>query len=1193
MAEPRWTPDQLRAITENAPRLLVSAAAGSGKTSVLTERIIRRINDPIAPCSLSDILVVTFTKAATADLKEQIASAITKALAAEPHSTHLSRQLSLLPSANISTIHSFCSRLIRRYFQHLSLPASLRIADDNEGNLLAIEVMDQLLEDLYEEGDACVSVPGFSELIDQFVAIDDSDLGARFLSIYQKLLSVPNGIGMLDRTAEEYDRCIQTDFLSSAWGMVVIDELVDAMRYFYDVLKDAVRYLASDEIAAAKYADAFFNDEETAARILSLYEIKDYEGIASAVRNFKSIAIKGKSRQNPPLCVLDAVTAHGQMNDYLKKLNQSACFQTSEQTIPAAALSASLLRSMAALLTAFDHRFVQEKLRRGIMDYNDLERYTLKLLMDPDGKPSRIAKEVSMQYREIYIDEYQDVNEIQDMIFSSISTCCQRFMVGDIKQSIYAFRGSAPHLFARYRQDPAFHTVFLAQNFRSDLPIIKFSNAVFDFLFTHSGDEMPYKSADSLVCGKAPEAQKDIPCTLALIPKPSKGQESQEAPVLTEPQYVARCIQDLIQNKGYVPGDIVILLRSPSSHALSYEQALSEIGIDCLNKDKKSLLENEEVLLMLSLLKIIDNPRHDIDLAAVLRSPLYGMSMDDLVRIRTANEGCLFEALRLYTEQTGFKKGEYFLQKLKEYRHLSTATPVDRLIWQLMEDTGIASFRISDKNEGETAERSNLLMLYDYARSFESGSFQGLSNFLRYIAGVIDSKDGGKFRSPETVTDTVGTVRIMSIHASKGLQFPVCFVSGCGKSINQLDESGNLLLDRTLGIAMKLTDSTGFVHYDTPFRTACAKMIHQRTVCEEMRILYVALTRAKERLIVTGAVAKPEEYRLDCACMARHMQGGIRFPLFHKSPSYLRLILIALSASGFTDYRLECPAAIPLDGERTEAEAEAASEDRSEQKINELLRKIEQRYAFVYPDAALSGIPAKVTVSRLSPDMLDESDDSLDLSPAASGDYAVPRFLFSSQATGADRGTATHQFMQFCDFDRVGAGKTEDEISRLLALRFLPPAASELIDRPALDRFFASSLFYEMKNAASLRREVRFNTKLSAAFFTEDEAKKAALADAHVLVQGVIDCYFIDQAGRCVLIDYKTDRIPRDILGLPEQEDAFLAKRHLSQLRYYRMALEKMLARKVDTVLLWSFSLSRAIDLTLLCGGEPEESRQP
>lgn len=1189
MSDIQWTPDQLHAITNRAPRILVSAAAGSGKTTVLTERIIRRISDEANPLDISQMLIVTFTKAATADLKDQIAAALTAKLAEKPTSKHLSRQLALLPSAQISTIHSFCYTLIRMHFQQLSLPSSLRVADENEGRLLSFEVMEQLLQDLYEGTDTAIT--DFSLLVDQFVSIDDKSLGEQLRAIYDKLLSFPNGLRILDTYAARYDTCRTLGFMDSEWGQILQREIADAMTYFSAVLHSAQDYLREDATAAKKYGDALSNDVETTDRLLALLQEKNWTDAQAVIQNFRPVSIKSTKYADPPLCISDFVLIHKQLKSYLDNLREKGGLQISQQIGHTAEVSIRLLRALSALLTEFDRRFTQEKRRRGILDYNDLEREALRLLISESGQPTPLAHALSNRYREIYIDEYQDVNEVQDLIFSAAGVDCQRFMVGDIKQSIYAFRGSAPHLFARYRQDPRFSTIFLAENFRSDRGVIDFCNAVFDFLFPHGDPAMPYTEKDALVCGKSEERQKSIPVQLSILKNAAgKTTDEQGAPD-PEAAYVAEQIDSLLHD-GYQPGDIAILLRSPSSHAQAFEDALAQRGIACTNQDKKSLLENEEVLLLLSLLKVIDNPRRDIDLAAVLRSPLYGMTMDDLIHIRASCEGTLYEALQNYTEENRFEAGVYFFEKLKEYRRLAVTSPVDRLIWILIEDTGMTAFRISDQVGSGQANRANLLMFYDYARTFASGSFQGLSNFLKYISEIMNSESTGKFRAPEIQEEQKNTVRILSIHASKGLQFPVCFVCGTGHAINCRDADGNFLMDRNLGIALKLSDETGFAHYETPFRFAASRAIRARAVQEEMRVLYVALTRAKERLIVTGAVSDPDALQGLASCIARNCTEGCRYPLTDGKPTYLRWILSALYASGYHDYSLSV-----FDPDSASAQASTASapikqtsaqEEQSAARIEEYKQEICRRYSFQYPYQALSAIPAKVTVSQLHPDLLDPENDGQALFASAASDFAKPRFLEGEHPTAADRGTATHLFMQFCDFSSVTQYTVEREIKRLVDQHFFSKATASLINRKALNLFFSSPLFSEMKKTPVLRREIRFHSKFPAARFVNEPGLVRAWEQEDVLVQGVIDCYYITSDGKCVLIDYKTDRIPEEYLGDPEKEDGFLAERHTNQLRYYSLALEKMLCRRVDQVLLWSFSLGRTVDLTSLCCDDAE-----
>ncbi len=1180
MSEIQWTKGQIEAITARDARILVSAAAGSGKTTVLTERIIRRLCDQEDPIDLDQMLIVTFTKAATADLKEQIASALTKASASAP-SPRLTRQLSALPTAQISTIHSFCFGLIKANFQKLRLPPSLRIAEENENRLLALSVMDRLLGDLYD-GDESISIPDFALLVDQFVTVDDQDFATLLLSVFDRLVSLPDGIALLRRSAITYREEEARPFLHSLWGDILTTRIMDAMGYFESILKGACAYLETDDAARKKFGDAFHYCLDAAGRMHALCKDCDFAQMAALTSAFKPPAIRSTVYENPPLCILDGREALDQMKTYMEALKTKGYFEGGADTGESAMLSARIIEAMADLLEEFDQRFAKEKRRRGMIDFADLERMTLSLLRDRSGAPTPLATAVSSRYREIYSDEYQDVNEVQDAIFSAISVRCARFMVGDIKQSIYAFRGSAPHLFARYRRDPAFRVIFLSENFRSDKPIIDFSNAIFDVLFRHSGPDMPYEDSDSLVCGKRPETQADYPCELALLKMPARGSEEEDP----EPSFVASRIKALIETEGYAPDDIVILLHSPASNAQEYEKALSALAIGCVNKDKESLFENEEVLLLFSLLRVIDNPRRDIDLAAVLRSPLFGMDMNELILIREEGQGCLYEALKQYTEAHKDEKGRYFFEKLKEYREMAIASPVDRLIWDLIEDTGIAAFKIREDAAYSDTPHANLTMFYEYARQFESGSFQGLSAFIRYLSGILDSKGHGKFPSPETADQSAGSVRIMSIHASKGLQFPVTFVCETGKNIDDRDAMGNLLLDARLGVSMKLSDDGGLAGYDTPYRLCASAAIHDKTVEEEMRLLYVALTRAKQRLIVTGAVSNPDKLRQSAACAARNMGKGTRFPFTFGTASYMRLILIGLAASGYGSYLLHTStdsanamprAALPV-SKKEEARGEGE---------RTLLEAIKARYDYVYPHAALSLLPAKVTVSRLNPSMLDETD-GLDLSTPLPTDFETPLFLAGEQIKGSDRGTATHLFMQFCDLSAMEKRTTQEEAQRLVESGFLTKEIADLINHAAIRRFFVSPLYREMRSAKELCREVRFNTTFPASAFSQDDETKNALDKEKILVQGVMDCYFIDRTDRLILIDYKTDRIPEELRSDEGACDAFLANRHCKQLRYYRTALERMLMRRVDQVKLWSFALGREVDLTLLCASSEE-----
>jgi len=1276
LAKRNWTKEQLEAICCDAPDILVSAGAGSGKTSVLTERIIQRLCDDSRPADITRMLIVTFTNAATEELRLRVAEALRERLAAEPENRRLRRQLLLLPSAHIYTISSFCLGIVRANLSALGLPAGLRVCDEAESDLLAAEIMERVIDDFYEG--ICPCPTDFGEFCDAFVSDRDSRLAPMLMGLYKKLREYVAGVELLRQNAESLRSAASggTDFMATAWGRSIAEELRAKLGYYVAVFERALEMFGGDEKLKKAYYAQFAEDLEFARALDSMLAGgAGYAEMREFIGGYKSSRL-GQLRgyeKTPELELFRGArkefsggtsakpvreTKPGGSDEFVKGIYHK--YFSIEPGMLREVLAACALQceTLYSVLRVFEDRFMAEKRHRAIADFNDLERYAYRLLYDGNGNISDLASAVAADFDEIYIDEYQDTNELEDKVFAALAKAPApggdgartRFMVGDVKQSIYAFRGAEPSLFAAYRSDPAVKTLFLRANFRSDRPIIEFANRVSEYIFTGTGSEVDYGEGDKLVLGKTTET-KDIPVRVVLFDS-SKGEDTGAAddgddeegievgvPVdgaegeqeYGEPEFVADEIKRLVDSGEYRPDQIAILLRSTESRAEAYERALRSRGIGSTG-GAEDFFERPEVLAMVCLLFAVNNPTRDIYLAGALRSPFFGFTLDDLVRIRRllppggdelpfyfggedgedtagaapATDGkalSLYEALVHYTKTTGFEKGKRFLEKLATYRKYAEANPADRVVRFIFRDIGAIAFAAGGGDPGEVmARRRSLLWLYDLARTFEHGQFRGLGSFAEYLEGLIETA------STQPPADaTAPGVRIMSIHKSKGLEFPVVFLCDCARRFNMQDyQKAAVLYDPRLGAAAKLGDSTGFGSIDTPVRSATALRIARRIRHEEMRALYVALTRARERLYVTATVKEPEKLLDEARANASILPAGARAAKVMGANNFISWIAGAFGGCDNEHAKIEiveaafakAPAAEP------DLEPQAETEEaRGEIDINEVERYKElflQRLAFSYRYKALEKVPAKLSVSDLYPSILDEGegegaleirelsvDDALAITGAGMPDqpevqkFKPPRFLSEEPetATAAERGSATHIFMQFCDFDFVEQYGIKAELERLVARKFMTPAHAELVDVRAVRRFFGSRLYREMRTAKRLFREVRFNVRLPASEFTEDEKLKRLLFGEQVLVQGVIDCYYELPDGRLRLVDYKTDYIPKELRGDVRAAEKMLAERHARQLGYYARALEKLACRKVDRKILYSFSLGRAIYL--------------
>ncbi len=1188
-----WTDAQKAAIETEGRDLLVSAGAGSGKTAVLTERIIRHLTDEEHPADLGRMLIVTFTHAAATELKERISSALTEALASRPGDRRLARQLLSLDRAKISTIHSFCLDILRENASETGLNAGFRIADSVEIELLRMSIMNEVIDDYYSVGVEGYPIEDFEAFADAFVGTKSDDkLAEIFLGIEKKLSSFTEHIEFIKNFADTL-RADISDFGKNGCGREILGLVKGKLSVYREMFSSILPELLSDEKLTKAYYPTFSSDMDYIDRVLNACEREDYFGVAELVKAFapERLGVARSVVVSP-----DCEYVKGMRTKYKNFVNELASnffSQTKDELAASCKVTADALYKLYTLLSVFLERFDKEKRRRGIADFGDLERLAYGLLVDERGEPTDTAKAAGERFDEIYIDEYQDVNAIQDAIFAAVSNGKNRFMVGDIKQSIYSFRGAEPMIFADYRRK--FGTlddgkeigaaIFLSNNFRCDKMVIDFSNIVSGFLFTSGRGDIPFTEEDLLIHSKI-DTECAEPVRVALI---NGGDDDEVMDVsMREAEYIAAECERLIRfekkNNGesITPSDIAVLMRSETAHFAALSAAFAARGIPYRSAADTDFFENAEVLLALCLLNIIDNPTRDIYLTGALRSPVFGFTLDELVKIRRANsEGSLYDALRDFCSENDFSKGQAFLDTLARWRDRAEGIPVDELLWYIYTDTDLLSLVYDKKN---STRRANLMLLYEYARRFETSSFRGIYNFIRYINDVLD--ENAQLKSAKTETESDGAVRFMTMHTSKGLEFPVCFICGAGKKFNDQDQRRNIIIERSLGISLMPCDSTGFARYDTPVRRALIGRLSDSQLEEEMRILYVAMTRARERLYVTGLVKDPEKMLEDSKLDAKWYS---RYSVM-KNGGYMRWILTALEHRKLThsDMPYVIETVMPTVSETVqERDTETAEIAESEVVATDELRAlVRERFDFVYPHAAASKIPAKLSVSKLVPTLLDEDAAELenDFEPY---DFAEKRPLFldgeaADKATGAERGTATHVFMQFCDFSRfVGVSDIrnaiEDEAARLVTYKFITKRMASLMNVEQLVRFFEGDTFAEISRAKRVVREHRFNVRMMASQFTEDAELATQLDGETLLVQGVIDCFYENEDGTVTLIDYKTDYIPRKLDF--SHASKLLLERHRLQLLYYKTACEKITAKRVSRVAIYSFALGKCVEV--------------
>ncbi len=1253
MAERNWTAAQSAAINTRDKTLLVSAAAGSGKTAVLTERIIQSLMDEEHPADISRMLIVTFTRAAAAQLRQKISTALSKRLALDPRNTHLSRQLMLLGGAHISTIDSFYMDVVKANFQASGLPPTFRMADEAELVALRRETMNDVIDQMYGQA------PAFAALADIFCDIRSEDsLCASLLDIADRLEQLPESVDVLKRSAHIL-RSNMTRFLCTDFGEVWLRTVTDFAQTGVSLFTAALAEMGNEEQSVklenkygARYREMLTRCQEILQTVKERREEREREAKAdyeSDLSDWKMLVEEGEECEAPdkeeseydtnifytltlyselqallttpieaevdrsrPKASAEFIKRRMLCDQFIKKWEKNAPVwgaNSASQIMDSAEESANMLSLLHQTLSLYQKEYTAAKRTREIAEFSDISRAAYNMLVDKNGDPTPLAREIAESFDAVYIDEYQDVNAMQDATFRAISKERNRFMVGDIKQSIYRFRGAQPKVFADYRKqfpllekasDEATEaTVFMSNCFRCDESVIRFSNAVSGFLFSRGGDRIGYTAADDLVFSKDPQKSGDKRCEVMLLETLSSAARGEkiEGAVL-EARMIAEEIHMLLQagkkadGTPIRAGDIAILARN-ASHFPHITRELNARGIPTNDTSKQSFFENPEVLCMYSLLVAIDNPLRDIHLAAALRSPFFGFTLNDLVTLRSAggSELSLYEAL-CHAAKTAelsprlSQKITDFLTRMATYREKARTLPVDKLLRYLYRDTAVAAFAGYEENgNGTVTRRTNLNRLYEYARKFESGGFKGLYQFIRYVDNIMQS--GAKLPQPE---GDANAVLLSTIHGSKGLEFPICFLTSAQTSFSKNDFSQPLLTDEHLGCALRLSSAGPFSRYDTFFRSAIEMELRRQSREEEMRILYVGMTRAIEKLYVTAALQGKAETALGNAVLqATPDIGELAF-----DNSYLGWILAALERPDAKEYvTVHCVAEESLGtGRATVKKPLPISRPVQIDPVpaaENAVKTAKERFDFVYPFRHLTRLPAKLSVSRLSPIALDVYDNEGSPSPTAVESEEAERLLHTfdrapvfgkKAANAAERGTATHEFLQFCDFERAEQ-EVSAELERLIALRFLPEEARDAVRVEELEKFFKSDLYGSLKSASSLRREVRFHLFLPAGEFTNDPAFAEMLKEEKLAVQGVIDLFFTDAEGRLILCDYKTDRLTPFELRHPEAAAKTLSDRHGKQLSYYARALAEICGRYPDRILIYSLPLGAALDAIL------------
>lgn len=1187
MGDIQLTPQQLGAVEDRGGSLLVSAAAGSGKTKVLVERVFAYLREE--HCHIDDFLIITFTRAAAAELRSKLAAELARRVAAEPENGHLRQQMFRVYQADIKTVDGFCASLLREHVHLLepvdgrSLTPDFRILDESECTLLKERALEQALEHFYqriEQGDeGCrllAETLGFGR--------DDRGLALLVPEVHAKLQSHPYPEKWLAQAAEGW-RELPQRLADSVYGRTIMDDTVRRALYWAGRLERAARDMEGCQPVFDAYADRFLE----AAAQLREYETaaqKGWDEMSRVDVTFRKLgAVRGEENGDSKAA---AKAVWDKCKAAVKKL--SAPYQTAEsELLDDLRAIAPAMEALLELTADFDRRFQAEKVRRNAMDFSDQEHYAVRLLAGEDGTPTELGEQVSHRYREIMVDEYQDTNEVQNCIFRAVSRQGENiFAVGDVKQSIYRFRLAEPGIFLeKYRtyldaEDAAPgqpRRRVLSRNFRSRREVLDAANFLFAAIMSREMGELDYTEEQYLHFGAAyypdaPERETEFHY-LSVEDTPEQRFDRAEA----EARFTARRIRQLLDEgfpvrggdgglRPVEPEDIVILMRSPSARLAVFTAALEREGIPCDGGESEDFFSAMEIAVVLSLLEIVDNPRQDVPLIAVLRSPLVGMSADRLAEIRALQpEGDYYEAL---CRDEG-EDAQAFLSLLRELRHASREMAADKLLWYCYDRCRVEA--IFGAMADGAQRQARLTALYDYVRRLVQSGRTGLFDCVSHLRRLLENGDAPAI----TVARASGGVRIMSVHKSKGLEFPVVVLADLNRSFNRQDLDRPVLVHPQLGVGAERVETERRIRYDTVSKSALALTLEREAKAEELRILYVAMTRAQEKLIMVCSRKNPEKHLRELAALTElpvppEAVSGANCP-----GDWLLLTLLntfqASELHGFAGVRpselTEAPAGVTvhlhrIGGEETEEATSPAEEDAGESPDTTPDTAL---LGFVYGHRAATVTPSKVTATQLKGRAIDEEIAEGTLPRRRESAPERPRFLQEKRGlTGAERGTAMHLVMQFLPLDTAAEPWAVAEvIDGLRRRRLLTPEQAAALDVPALVRFLASPLAERIRNAPRLWREYRFALLTDAGIYDGDAAGE------EMLLQGVADCVFETESGLAV-VDFKTDRVQT-------AEVQRRAEVYRAQLDAYAGALSRILERPVTERILYFFACGEEISL--------------
>ena len=1260
--ESPWTDEQWEAITTRNQNLLVSAAAGAGKTAVLVRRVIFLLTHPKEPIDIDRLLVVTFTDAAAAEMRDRIAKALEHELEKAPEDEGLARQLALVNKADISTLHSFCHRIIRQYFYRLHIDPAFRGMDDVENRLLQLEVIDDLFEGYYNDSDFGDE---FMDLVDRYGGRrGDENVKDLALRVYNFSRSRPDPDRWFSRLISAF--CIPADAHVNdlVWTRLALKWIAREALIAHRSLSQALEIAGMPE-GPTRYVEVLQEEFQACSRLSEVCRDGDWEGVESLLNTFEFRTLPGiKAGTCDDALKNRAQDLRNQAKKALRALKDECFSRPSQCLVDDIRDIAPCMKTFIAVVKGFGEAYTAVKRERNLIDFGDMEHLCLKVLREWDesgGKwvRSDVAKELANRYREVLVDEYQDINPVQNEILRLVSSERSSFMVGDVKQSIYRFRLAEPSLFMEKHKafpkadtDSSNRRIDLSRNFRSRQTIVDSVNFIFRQVFSQGVGEIDYDIDAELVHGANYPSRdtalfrgdsNEPPTEVYLIerdameenePEEADGIEELES-LEVEARLVVRRISEMVRGASGKPGpefqvwdkeskayrpvsyrDIVVLMRATRGRANIFLEAFRQADVPAYAELGTGYFEATEVEVMLSLLKIIDNPKQDIPLAAVLRSPIGGFSHDELARIRLCSrDGDFYRALEIASSgcesEALASKVDDFLMRLEYWRTIARRVPLSSMVWQLYRDTQYLDY--VGGMPGGIQRQANLRAFHERARQFDRFSRQGLVRFLKFIDRLREAE--GDLGTARALGEAEDVVRIMSVHKSKGLEFPVVFIPDMGKQFNLTDLGADILLHSEVGLGPMFCDPVKRIKYPTLAHHAAKEAKLREAFSEEMRVLYVAMTRARERLVMVGSAKGLEKQSSRWCNSVSQIGWGLPEEVLYSARSFLDWVAVSLARHrcGYPIRNLAEVSGLPVDPEifndpgqfnvrvlsRVEAcsgfDALKGSGDKDSdvdwsrvvcayplgrQVDSQLHKEIQAHACWRYPYGPLTERAAKVTWSEIKRRFDSSREDAefsrhdvIDARPMLGQLTLRPKFLQAVDIIPTERGEATHLIIQHLNLrERLDASGIRVSIRNMIDAELLTQELALAVDVESVADFFESPLGVRMKaDPDRVMREIPFSLGIPASRIYPELSGLAESTpeEERVLVQGIMDCV-INEPDGFVLIDFKTG-------GRPGDESNAIAFQYAGQISVYKEALETIYRRPVKEAYIYLLGAGKAV----------------